>query len=283
MAENDGNVDDRLPQLQPRDILSPSATLLGFIITALGIVISLAGDQSDFLNNIFYILLLAIIFIILSAILTVISSIRKSKSAWWWARTIYVASWIFLGLIVIIILIGIVFGVKALQIQLPDFNQNIISLLGLTSAAISLILSLIWVREFERDLKNAISKLNTSLEKDEILIDNTIKNITTEQEQDKEMSFMRIFIDIEKTLREIVTRLPDYTESDVMSIRRIVGELTSRELIDKNIGDAFFVINRIRNQVVHGGTVSKNEIDMALNIGASLLIEFVRILHTLRL
>lgn len=145
-----------------------------------------------------------------------------------------------------------------------------------------MFLSLIKLREFESDLKNAISKLNTSLEKDEILIDRTIKNITTEQEQDKEMSFLRIFIDIEKTLREIVTRLPDYTELDVMSIRRIVKELTYRELIDKNIGNAFLVINRIRNQVVHGGTISNNEIDMALNIGASLLIEFVKILHTLR-
>ena len=82
MAETDGYIDDSMPQLQPRDILSPSATLLGFIITALGVVISLAGDQTDFLKNIFYILLFAIIFIILSSILTVISSIRKSKSAW---------------------------------------------------------------------------------------------------------------------------------------------------------------------------------------------------------
>lgn len=274
---------DELPLLQPRDILSPSATLLGFIITALGIVLSLGGDQPNFIKNVFLILLFTIIFIVLSAMLTIFSSIRQNRSAWWWARTVYGTSWLFLGLIVIIILIGMVYGVKSLQIQLPDFNTNVVSAIAAISGVTSALVSYFRLKRYENDLEKSISNLAVDTFQDKMLIGKLIENVIAEQEFDREMAFTRIYIEIESLLRKILVLIPNGESLVGMYPRKIIDELLKLGLVKYSLKDSFSVINKVRNTVVHGGTVNKKELDMAIELAASLFMEFERLENNLRI
>ncbi|MHA1789882.1 MAG: hypothetical protein ACTSXT_11755 [Candidatus Helarchaeota archaeon] len=267
------------PVLQPRDILSPSATLLGFVFTTLGITLTFLTEQEEILKNISYILIGAILFIVLSAILTILATYRKSLTLWNWARRFYIASWGFLGIVSILVLVGKIFGFEILQITLPEFNQELVT--GL-SALLSLIVGFLSSRIGYISLKKEIE---TQLESFEIVrnryeneIDRKIDQAFMEEDEDLEMTFFKIAVNIEKNLRSIIEIIGlDSDSREFRSARNIFNYLIKKGVITGNLINAFNTVWNIRNNIAHGEKVYSNDLKLALDLSALLLVELEKI------
>ena len=64
------------PEIQPRDVITPSATILTLIITAFGIVVTLANDSQLFIIRNFASVFIAVV------ILARATSLRGERKTW---------------------------------------------------------------------------------------------------------------------------------------------------------------------------------------------------------
>jgi len=266
-----------IPPLQPRDILSPAATLLGFIFASLGIAIGFAPEESDFLNNFLNILIFTVSLIIISAFLTVITSLTQRRVVWLVTRVVYAFTWIFLGYIVIILLIGRISGIESLQIQLPQFNFSGILLISGIFSAISIFILFQYRLAFRKDLESASDKIQLStldIETAREAIDRTLLD-----DYDKQMALLKLTIEIERILREFMESLDDlsWRERSRSTLGRMTKILGERKIISKSLEEALFSIGNVRNAVVHEGEVDNRELDIALELSAKVLWELKQV------
>jgi len=173
--------------------------------------------------------------------------------------------------------------VESLNIQLPQFNVELV--IGVSSTIGTLtssILSIIVYRKYKVEFKTILEKFQNIIPKNNTIVKEQVKNIMNEENSDNVVSFIKIVINIENILRNILILIPEGENLKHSSIRLIIKELVKQKLIDDNISEAFLSIWKIRNVVIHGGKADKNEINFALDFGAAILLELEDVYIQLR-
>jgi len=126
-------VPDNDVYLLPKDILVPSAALLGFIIAALTFVSTTLGQSTTpesreqlaiILRNFTAGFLAVVVLTTLAVTAAAFSSIIRNAKLARLSIAVFGIGWALVGTIVSLILAGSVFGIESLQIQLPQFDPT---------------------------------------------------------------------------------------------------------------------------------------------------------------
>ena len=116
--------DNRL--IRSRDILTVSATLIGFIITTFGLLLTQVERDSEtftpIIQNYTGIVILVLIAFFISVAFTILFNISHSSTHWNIALFSFFLGWIWLGLIIVYVFVGYSLQLENIQIQLPDFD-----------------------------------------------------------------------------------------------------------------------------------------------------------------
>lgn len=143
------------PRMQPRDVVAPSATILAFIITAFGIIVTLADEAQQLVVKNFALILITVVILFVSAVsLTALSSLVEKQILWRASLAVYAFGWFFLGTVTVITLVGYGYGIEALQIQLPQYNAPAVNISAFLVSAICSFL----LRFFYEYLKKRVRK-----------------------------------------------------------------------------------------------------------------------------
>jgi len=265
-----------VPRLLPRDILSPAATFLGIILGSLGLVLGFTEQKSDFLNNFFIIIIISIILIILAAFFTVIMSLTQNIRYWVLARIFYGVSWLSLGIITIFILIGSIFELEYLQIQLSTFNTEFI--VG-SSTSISIFLTYLFIRHYEKRIQKELYKIKSSVQSlsvDKIDIKNKIENTILEFGNDNIISYEKLIVDFEQNLRDIIDipRFKNHFERKIKyTFRDVLEYLIIKGYVSKDVLTSYLLLQNYRYEVVHNKKITDNEFEILSYVAATLLLE----------
>lgn len=265
-----------LPQLQPRDILSPAATLLGFVLASFTFVLGFVEDQAD-LSRFITFLILAVILLVVAAILTVSANLLNKEILWRISMAFYAASWLFFGAMVILVLSRSL-GIDPFKIQLPEPDiQLITAVLSVCMSLVSVLVSYYYgAKLFRRDLRSALAKYQDRISMESSRINETIEKAVLEEQEDKKMSFVKLAIEMERIIRQIAetkqVSLP-YQGKRPLSIIQILNQMEKERIITNNFIEAFRSIWKVRNAVVHGQYVDSRDLNMALDLAATLLLE----------
>jgi len=266
----------KFPVLQPRDILSPAATLLGFVLASFTYILGLAEDVSDISRFITF-LIIAVFFLVIAAVLTIISNLTKYYVLWQAALVFYAGSWLFFGLIILIVL-GNSLKLDPFTIQLPTLSNQLLVAIG--SIGISILATYIAVRtslQTTSELNSLIEKYeNSSSDQDDIAEE--VKKITNEQGQDMEMAFLSIYMDMEKSLRKFAEQraIPAKYGKEHFTVWEIVKYSSHVGLLSNEFVNSFHILREMRNEIVHGMTkrkFRKKDLFNATTLAATMKIE----------
>jgi len=119
------------PTMETRDIVSPSATILGFIITTFGILVAIARESEQvIIRNFALVFIFVLLLFVLAVVFTALSSLLGKIILWKCALLSYILGWIFLGTVMTITLIGYAYGIESLQWQLANFSPLLLNALS---------------------------------------------------------------------------------------------------------------------------------------------------------
>lgn len=261
---------EKIPRMTPRDVLSPAATLMGFVIASLTFLLNFAKEQTDF-SLLFTILSIAIIFLVVSAMLIVLSSFYSSELLWKASLAIYLGGWFFFGLILIYVLIASI-NQKPIELILPEIDTQKYLVLS------SIIISLISILQFYREKITILNNLNENYKKIFSMIDEkepgTKERKIIFEEKDETMNFIRVTMELERMLKMLAEKYQiSIPYNRPVSPRVLMDNLTKKEIISSNIKDSFDIIWKIRNAVIHSGYVEIQEIKKAMDIAMTIYYE----------
>lgn len=266
MAEN-------LQTMKPRDVVTPSATILGLIVTALGILVALAGESRQIIvRNFAFLFIVVVILFILAVIFTALSSLLRKARLWSAALVVYVAGWIVLGSVLIIVLVGYAYGLEVLQVQLPEFDfRLILSSLAAIAGISSAILTRLFYEKMSayRKKVHALSDRVVTSKKD---FDEATAKLSSES-FDLTNSLVILRSDIERELRKLI-RLSktEMTRHYPYPIRRLVTALKQREIISPDLAYSILFVYNSCSRAVHGEEISKKDALLVRELGIKILV-----------
>jgi len=257
--------------MEPRDILTPAATVVGLVITAIGLSASITG-LSTVLQAISPALVFVVVLFVGASSLTCLASICNSHRCFRMAIVLYTAGWIFMGTVVCLILLGYAWGIQILQLRIPQFPIEIQTLLSATAAIASLGGLVETYRKAWLDRKMIVQLLN-QLAEDRTKISEIAQRALTAERNDPKMALVSIAIDLEKRLRRIaISQGFDEQRATVTPVSQVLNYLLSRNVIGQSTANAITLIWKTRNLIVHsGGDVSEKDALIALDLAASVL------------
>jgi len=267
---------ESLPLMIPRDIITPSATLLGLIVTALGILVAVAGEPEQLIVRNFAFLFIAVVgLFVFTVILTVASSLLRKIKLWNYALILYIAGWAFLGTILILTLIGYAYGIEILQLQLPQFNLELVSYVAVVVSIIAAFIPLLkyltkW-RELVKDIREKTAELSpmvkvTQKEFDEAFAELRYASLGVTD------SLVLLRSDIERELRGLAASLQIKVVRPY-SIRKVVIALETRGILNPELAHAILLVYSICSKVVHGLDLSKGDSYAARELGIKTLVK----------
>lgn len=272
--------ESRFPRLQPRDILSPAATLLGFVLVSFTYILGVVTDASS-LSRFISFLIIAVILLIIAAVFTILSNLLRNETLWRISMAFYAGSWIFFGIITILVLSNSL-KLDPFTIELPPINDQLIAAsVSVIGSVISLYLSIKYSRVlFKQLLEQYLSSFTNERE----TIREEVERITTEENKDNEMAFLRVYIDLEKSLRLLAERSGLRKDDNRYYITsRIVKQYSSVGLLSNNFVESFNIIRKMRNEIVHGNPsrkYSEEELKYAMYLGFIMQKELDKILSS---
>jgi hypothetical protein len=264
---------EKFETMIPRDIITPSATLLGLIITALGILIATAGESNQVIVKNFAILFIIVVAVfVLAVVFTSLSSLFKKARLWTIALIFYIAGWSILGSILIIVLIGYAYGIEILQIQLPKFAPDLVSLISslITGIITAFVIELMYERI--RGYRKALQKLSEKVDVTKKDFDE--KNAELQSSSlDLMDSLVLLRRDIEQELRRVyVSSSGKKDEPCPRGFRNLVVALRNRGVIDSNLESSLFQVYKISSRAVHGEDINKKDAMLIRELGIKVLL-----------
>lgn len=266
MAEN-------LQVMIPRDVITPSATILVLILTALGILVALAGPSQQVIVRNFAILFVIVVALFVSAVIsTVLSSLLRRARLWSVALVLYVAGWSVLGSILIIVLLGYAYGIEMLQIQLPEFNFELVTAILSIVMAISFAAAsyLLYRRtsEYRKRVKSLSEKVDVSRKE----FDETSAELNSES-VDLTNSLVILRSDIERELRRLVrVSKTQVARRTPYPIRRLVTALKQADILNPQLAYSILFVYNFCSKAVHGEEVSHKDALLVRELGIKTLI-----------
>jgi len=260
--------------MQPRDILTPAATLLGLVLAAIGLSSAIAG-ASTILQTLSIVLIFIVVLFAGAALATCVASLRRSHRVLRVAVVLFAIGWAFTGMIVCLLLLGYAWGIQIFQIPVitvPQFTSlNIESILSIAGAVFSFLVALYSYRgtRIKQQLETLVNSLAADRDKTQAIVRQTLDV----DPRDPKMAFVRLTIDLEKALRKraVSDRHP---ERDARSapVRRIADYLRSKGTVDSETADSINRIWNVRNMILHSGAdISDRDAAAAVNLAAAVL------------
>jgi hypothetical protein len=260
--------------LQPRDILTPVATLVGFIVAAIGLSASntaLAG----LLKPLAQALGAIIILFVGAAFLTCLSSLRNSLGLFKAGQFLFMVGWLFTGLFLFFFLWGYAYGIEVfsypiLNVQgLPRIDfQGLLSLLSL--ATYFLALFTFFSTRIERDkLLEETSNLRVDAKKTSKVVSAALRD----ESEDPRLALVGVAIKLETVVRSLAFD-SGYKERTAPRFREMARFLYTQEVIDEQTEKSLENVWRIRNIIVHSvGDVTRQDARVALELASALLVK----------
>lgn len=267
MSKEDATGSDPDAWMLPRDILTPVATLVGFVVAAIGLSTTVAG-VSDVLRTLSLGLLLVVVLFVGAAFVTCLASLRNSRGIFKAAQFLYMMGWVSAGVFLCLLLLGFAWGIQILSFKIPRFpSLDLQTVFSFATAIISSVLSLVIferARINRRQLAEDIRQIPTDRAKVHSIIESALSL------DDPKMAFLRVVIDLERTLRDLAIT-NGYSQQRV-SMRDLLDYLERKGIIDSNTSGSLAFVWRIRNMIAHAsGDVSSRDAREALDLAATIL------------
>lgn len=266
--------------MQTRDIVSSSATILGLIITAFGIIVALGNETNQvIIKNFALVFIIIVILFSCSVIFTAISSLLEKNRLWTCALIVYIVGWVFLGTVMVTTLIGYAYGIEMFQIQLEQYNSDFVAIISLLSGALTgIIVNFAWKR-FKKYIKNLIEKSNklnvdaSEIEYDGIMLQRESQNIN------QELIILRTEIEREtRKLAELVS-VNQKIEDQQVRFSHLIQILVNKEIITKDFaGTLKFVYGKL-SKSVHGEVYYEEEARLILELGLKTLASIKKLIQ----
>jgi len=262
---------ERLQLMEPRDIVTPSATILGLILTALGILVAIPEANQTTVRNFAFLFIVVVLLFVSAVIFTALTSLLRRAELWSWALTLYIAGWAVIGTILTVLLIGYAGGIDILQSPLPQFSPAVVLMIaGLVGVIIS--------EAVIRLLSKTVNEYRTKVQKISKKVDVSKKELDEATEELKSESIdlinslMILRSDIEIELR----RLAKLSRTEVtrpFPVRRLVTAFKQKEILSPEIAYAIlFVYNFCSRAGVHGEVVSEKDALLVRELGLKTLV-----------
>lgn len=264
---------ENLQVMKPRDVVTPSATILVLILTALGILVAWAGQSQQIIVRNFAILFIIVVTLfVLAVIATVLSSLLRRARLWSAALILYVAGWSVLGSMLIIVLIGYAYGIETLQVQLPQFNFELVLAILLTVLGISIALAS-WLLEGRlSEYRKRVKGLSEKVDVNKKEFEEASEELNSES-VDLTNSLVILQSDIERELRRLVraseTRVVRHYKHP---IRKLVTALKQRNILSPQLAYSVLFVYNFCSRAVHGEVVSEKDALLVRELGIKTLI-----------
>ena len=274
--------ENSFPTMVPRDITTSSAALIGLVITALGILVTAAEEPQEviYIRNFSVTFIGVIILFVLAVLFTSLSSLLKRELLWKIATTIYTIAWAFLGVILIVTLIGYAYGIQSLQFHLPQFD---ISLITTLSSLFSVILMFYqtWrmvtrVKTATREIKELLSKMPKPTRTEQERIKNIVNNTLKSENEDVRLSIVKLRMNIEEYLSQIAD-LSHAPKRKYFQLMPSLDFLLKKKIISKHLSNSIKFVWNTCSKVVHGIEIPVKDARIVLNLGGRILLELMKI------
>lgn len=268
MSENE--VDERaFPLMKPRDILTPTAAILGLSVTSIALIVSIMPQNPDIVRNFAAIMIGVVILFVVTAITTSLATFLRRESIWRIAVLLYIVGWFYLGGVLLILFIGYATGIESFQ--LPQFNISVGLGVPFLGTLIVGILFGAWVILRLRDLTKKLIQIKETIPKvDREKAREEASRVLAIEKRDVPMSVVKTTMEIERKLREMA--LLRGIEPRRESAYFLSKKLLNMGVIDKPIFRAISTIWNVRNAIVHARPFSKSEAMAALDLATTVLV-----------
>lgn len=272
--------EDRVvPQLSPKDIFGPIATLSGLLIASIGFIhaSNLSTSITQALTDIILVILL--LFVVTAGSASFYTKSGKEKY-WSLALFFYPISWMALGIGISVMLTLVAYG-PTIFVTLTVPPVIILSALTL---GISIVLAALTYytgyNRYNKKLKELETKEGqkiSSKQKSE-----TSKGLSTRNNDNIKMNFLRGFIEIESILRDMFQTIFPDEKSAQLTFKQMVRKLSTSNMFDKDFIPALEFLNGMRNNIVHGFAVPISHVEEAIRICSTVSDELKDDLYRLK-
>ncbi|MGA8905179.1 MAG: hypothetical protein WB661_09255 [Candidatus Bathyarchaeia archaeon] len=262
-----------IPDMQPRDVLAPIATLLGLLAAALSFLAGakLSVDLFQVLVDVIVVILLVFV---VAAVLTTVAALSRSTFVWNVAIAVYAVSWIIFGIGFVAILLAFAYGPQVFSITIPQLGvttNGVFPVFSVIASVLGVIASFIVYHTMnalrsliasQYRLKSEQPQLAASIEKR--------ANREVSRAGTAKLAFIDAYIELEKLLRRIAL----VNQIDVRATagaRELIQTLAAKGVVSKSLVPGFLDITQVRNMIVHGRDIPLETVRAAL--GAALHIK----------
>jgi uncharacterized protein YutE (UPF0331/DUF86 family) len=248
-------------RLQPRDIFAPIATLSGLLIAAVGFLraSSLSGQLTETITTL---ILIVLLFLVVTAASASIYAYSGKEMYWKFTLFFYPISWIAFGLGIGFMFAVIASGRTVFPVfKLPPYFLFAIAVLLLILVA-SIDAFLVARRLTKKSIDAAKKELNPHLLNEET----TKKSTSRTRPDDLKMEFIRNFIEIEKSLRELASNRIVEESTGGRSLKKLSEKLFRASILDRDYAATLNFLMKIRNGIVHGEIVPPSAVKEAYEL-----------------
>lgn len=272
-------VSESFPSMKPRDIVTPSAALLGLIVTAFGILVALAGEpEQEIVKNFAFLFITVVVLFIFAVIFTALSSLLRKIRLWSCALIFYVVGWAFFGTIVVLVLIGYAYGIDALQLQLPQFNLELVSSLSWVVGIIAGFLSSWLAYRRISAYRKKISELSKKVEVSSAELHDATTQWLRYEFLTITDSLVILRSEIEGELRRLAKLLRIRIERPY-PIRKLVTALKVKEILSPELAYSILFVYNVCSKAVHGEVLPEKDALMVQELGIKTLINLRKIVQ----
>lgn len=268
MSTKEAATEDIDAWISPRDILTPVATLVGFIVASIGLAATSPAVAKVF-QELSLGLLSVIVLFVGAAFVTCLASLRNSRGVFRAAQFLYMIGWIFTGLFLSLLLLSLAWGIQLLSIKIPALppNVDLQTVLSVASSVIGAAVALETFRRFRIDRRKVEEKIS------QISVDRSKVNAITKSAlslDDPKIAFLGVMIEVERTLRDLAIAV-GYSQNK-FSVHDMRRYLESKGVLDSATSESLAFVWRIRNMIAHSsGDVSYGDAKEALDLAATIL------------
>ena len=269
MSEN-----PREPELTPRDILQPIATLIGLLVAAIGFIKSSLPDPV-FQGLIGVIAVMIGIFISTAALTTLYFTIH-SRRIWRTALILYPVSWITFGTGVLFILIEVGYG----PISLPNFPTISLSdiltfFLGFIAVLTARTIASLRNDRISKSFSELTAYLKGRTDKQKVEAESEAEKLVT-PDMDYSLAFIKVSLDIEASVRAIATKYG--IPSSKYTVEELQQQLFEKEIISQSELVPLMNTWKLRNEIVHGLDINDQLAKIVLEVALGLQKRLMEIL-----
>ncbi len=254
--------------------MSSSATILGLIITAFGIIVTL-GDENNqvIVRNFALVFVIVVILFACSVLFTAISSLLEKKKLWNCALIVYIIGWAFLGTVLIVTLLGYAYGIEMFQIELPQYNFEVVNIIALSAGITTGILTAYFSYDRVKRIIKSLTELSSKLKVDQEDLEYSSLMLQKESwDLNEELIILRTEIEREARKLADLAEIDNKIERKYVPFGMLIQFLLHEQMLSPQLATSLRFIYSKLSRAVHGELLSDKESKLTLEIGLKTLI-----------